>query len=157
MISIYCISKIISYLSVSTYLFNFKNFLEIIYLRERARECSRVGGRAGGRDLQADSLLIWDPELELNSRIHETMTQADTKSWTPNWLSPTGTPKNFSFKICLRVRESGGQDGQREKETPCWAQSQCGAWSHDPEIMTWVEIKSSALSKLCHLGTLDFS
>ena len=66
--------------------------------------------------------------------------------------------KQESF-ICIyfffeRENMSGGAEGEGEKvkQTLCWARSP-GAPSHDPEIMTWAEIKSQILNWLSHPGT----
>ena len=65
-----------------------------------------------------------------------------------NYVSPIKTSKEF-FLI-------GGAEGERGKilsrpYTQCGAQ--CGAWSHYPEIMTWVEIKNQMLNWLSQQGT----
>ena len=45
----------------------------------------------------------------------------------------------------------GGRDrGTSRLPTEYWAQH--GAWSHNPEIMTWAEIKSQMLNQLSHPG-----
>ena len=46
-------------------------------------------------------------------------------------------------QVRARERENLQQAGHR-----AW----CGAWSHNPEIMTWAEIKSQALNQLNHPG-----
>ena len=40
------------------------------------------------------------------------------------------------------------RENMKEAPRPVWTQS--GAWSDDPEIMTWAEIKSQILNQLCH-------
>ena len=47
----------------------------------------------------------------------------------------------------------GRADEWREKQIPCWAWSPTQAWSPNPEIMTWAEIKSCRLNLWSHPGT----
>lgn len=48
--------------------------------------------------------------------------------------------------------EQGEGQREREEQTPRWAGSLPGAPSHDPEIMTWTEVKSQMLNQLSHTG-----
>ena len=72
---------------------------------------------------------------------------------------------SYCFLFCLFLfleserawaGEGEGQRGRkRERESQCWAWSpMCRAWSHDPEIMTWAEIKSWSLNWMSQIGAL---
>ena len=64
--------------------------------------------------------------------------------------------------ILERERAEGGaegegqEEGEKQKQTPHWAWSPMQARSHDPEIMTWAEIKSQMLNGLSHPGAMVF-
>ena len=60
----------------------------------------------------------------------------------------------FYFVSYLRERQKEGE-GERERilsRLHAQGRVQCGAWSHNPGIMTWAEIKSRTLSWLSHSG-----
>ena len=60
-------------------------------------------------------------------------------------------PSFFFFKVTLEREKENGRDSLRERERESLQQTPC--WSHDPEIMTWAEIKSRTLSGRHHPGT----
>ena len=62
--------------------------------------------------------------------------------------------KNFFKKIYLFERESseGNGRGERESQADSALKTQCGAWSQDTEILTWVKTKNQTLNWLCHPG-----
>lgn len=45
-----------------------------------------------------------------------------------------------------------GREREKPKQTLHWASVSCGAWSHNPECMTWAETKSWPLNWLCYPG-----
>ena len=63
----------------------------------------------------------------------------------------------FFFLFILEKRESMQGRGAEKERCRGMLHNQHKAWhgarSHDAEIMTWAEIKSHMLSKLCHPGT----
>ena len=83
-------------------------------------------------------------------------------SW---WLSVLGQPDptpNISF-FFLRERErdsvhmcaheyGGSAEGEGESQVDSTPSAQCGAQSHDPEIMPWAKINSQMLNQLSHPG-----
>ena len=54
--------------------------------------------------------------------------------------------------IYLRERESRGRNIGTSR-FPTKHEAWCGTWPHDPEIITWAEIKSQMLDQLSHPGT----
>ena len=57
-------------------------------------------GGAGGENLQAGSLLNWEPDVRLNHTTHGIMTRTETKSWMLNQLSYPGAPVDRFRKYC---------------------------------------------------------
>ena len=101
---------------------------------------------------------------KLDFKIIESMSENKTKLLPRNvlndkWSSPVSkkiSGENFFLKIYLFIleREStsgrGKREGQNLKQTPhqAWYKAWLGAWSQDPEIMTWAKIKSQMLNLL---------
>ena len=57
-----------------------------------------------------------------------------------------------------RGRRWGGSAGERNSsKLPTEYRARCGSGSHNPEIMTWAEIKSGMLNRLSHPGAPHFS
>ena len=50
----------------------------------------------------------------------------------------------------MKESVQGEDQGEREKQTPTKQGAWGRAWSHDPEIMTWADIKSQMLNWLSH-------
>ena len=61
---------------------------------------------------------------------------------------------NISWRFILERKRAwvrGEVEGVNLKHISYWAQgAQHWAWSHNPEIMTWAEIKSQMLNQLNH-------
>ena len=59
------------------------------------------------------------------------------------------------FKLLYMNRGEGQKGMEREnlKQMPHWDRAQHGAQSHDPEVMTWTEIKSQTLNCLTDWAT----
>ena len=103
----------------------------------------------------------------MNSQIKRFIGWGPAGSWAQGFcLHRTGVHHPFStwmcsltpklwkflfFKIYLFIR--GWRERERERETQA-DRAECrawhGAWSHDPEVMAWVEIQSWMLSWLSH-------
>ena len=60
-------------------------------MRESAHECV-CGGGVEGENFQADSQMIVESKMGLNTTTGESMTCAETKSWMLNGLSYSGAP-----------------------------------------------------------------
>ena len=68
-------------------------------------------------------------------------------------------PLNRFFEVYFRERESEwerGAEGEKQnpKQAPCSACSPTWAWSHNPGIIAWAEIKSQMLNHLNHADVL---
>ena len=65
----------------------------------------------------------------------------------------------FSFIDLFIYLSGGGKEGEGEVENLQQTTAEQGAphraWSHEPEIMTWADIKSQLLNRLSHPGALS--
>lgn len=84
---------ILSYLDICV-----NYFFKRLFIWER--ECTGVGGRAEGENLKQIPCWVRSPMQVLDLMTHEIITEAETKSWTLNWLSYPGAPKIF-FMLCI--------------------------------------------------------
>ena len=62
-----------------------------------------------------------------------------------------------SFEKEKQRASRGRSRGRRKRRLPADQRAQCGAWYHDPQIMTWTKIKSQMLNWLSHACALGSS
>ena len=73
------------------------------------------------------------------------------------WVRTTGREECWQsvVKYCMWATGVGAEGGRENpKPPPCYQhRAQCRTRSHDPQIVTWAEIKSRTLNWLSHPGT----
>ena len=94
-----------------------------------------------------------EPDMGLELINHKIMTWADVRRLT-DWATQV-LPFLLNFREQERVWAGERDSGRDTILSRLLAQhgAQGRAWSHDPGIMTWTEIKSQVLNQLSHPST----
>ena len=116
--------------------------------------------------LSLSSFTVLCTHTHTHNQQTEQIKHSNQQTISYRFLSCTGFLIFFFLSLFIwRERESihvHGQteeeQGERKRENPkhplqCQHRAKCGTWSHDPEIMTFAEIKSQTLNGLSHLGS----